>query len=238
MNKLVKLSTTFLAMFALVGCGGNSGGNSSGDESLPYTAEESQAKLNQLGQGDGYFVKFKYSSESNGEKEEDSHFYYGEKGSVCWMGGEDDEGIAVKQEGTSYHFYDLENGAYVYQHTVTEEEYGNETLVYGMIYTSWLFYGNAYDGQLSKGADTKVAGRNCYTYTFSYSNLGNLSMFSGVASVKYEIAVDKELGITMKLNISGQANEESGAFSYEVTEFKTGSAVNVPTLPAATPTAE
>ena len=104
MNKLVRLSTTILAMFALVGCGGASGGNSKGEESLPISEEESQAKMEQLAQSDGYYVEFKYSSESDGEASEEGHFYYGVKGDVVWM-GQDENGLALKKDENQYHYY-------------------------------------------------------------------------------------------------------------------------------------
>ena len=236
MNKLVKLSTTVLAMFVLVGCGGASGGNSNGEESLPISEEQSQQKMQQLAQSDGYYLEFKYSSSSDGEASEEDHFYYGVKGDVVWM-GQDEDGLALKKEGNQYHYYSLEDGNYSFVYSVTNEQAEGLDSAYMSIYTMWLYYGNAFDGQLTKGADTKVAGRSCNTYTFSYSNLGNLSsvMGAGVASLKYEIAVDKELGITMKLSVAGKSSEGSGTFSYEVTKFVTGSSVTVPTLPAAVP---
>ena len=233
MNKFVKLSTTVLAMFALVGCGGASGGNSNGEESLPISEEQSQQKMQQLAQSDGYYLEFKYSSSSDGEAAEEDHFYYGVKGDVVWM-GQDEDGLALKKDGNQYHYYSFEDGTYSYVHSVTNEQAEGLDAAYMNIYTMWLYYGNAFDGQLTKGADTKVAGRSCNTYTFSYSNLGNLSsmMGAGVASLKYEIAVDKELGITMKVEMEASAEGETAQFSYEVIEFKTGSAVEVPSLPA------
>ena len=235
MNKLVKLSTTVLAMFALVGCGGASGGSSNGKESLPISQEESSQKMETLAASEGYYIRFKYSSEENGVKEDDSFFYYGEKGNTLWCGTDDDDGIAVVKEENSYHAYSLEDGAYVFEYTYTEEQIGDFEFAYAFVYSSWLYYGNAYDGSLTKGADTKVAGRDCYTYTFSMSEFGSVASFIKGASLKYEIAVDKELGITMKLSLTGKADGESGSFSYEVLEFKTGSSVTVPTLPAPTP---
>lgn len=230
MNKLVKLGTTLLATLLLVGC--NASGNESGNESLPINQEESAKKMENLAASDGYYLRFKYSSEENGVKEDDNFFYYGEKGNTLWCGTTEDEGIAVVKEENSYHAYSLEEGAYVFEQTYTEEEIGDFEFVYAFVYTSWLYYGNAYDGSLKKGNDTKVAGRDCYTYTFSMSEFGSVSAFIKGASLKYEIAVDKELGITMKLSLTGKADGESGSFNYEVLEFVTGSKVTVPTLPA------
>ena len=118
------------------------------------------------------------------------------------------------------------------------EEYGLEK-GYKTLATSWFYWGNTYDGQLKKGKDTTIAGRKCYTY--DYSANAELQAYAALlggdasVSVKYEIAVDKELGITMKVAVSGSSSEGSGSFNYEVTEFKTGNAVEVPNLPAAQP---
>ena len=48
----------------------------------------------------------------------------------------------------------------------------------------------------------------------------------------------KPLGLTMKLELTGEADGDKGSFSFEVLEFKTGSQVQVPTLPAPTPDAD
>ena len=233
--KLVRLGTTILALFALVACG-EGGGN--GNESLPINQEESQQKMQQLATSDGYYVKFQYSGSSNGEQEETEQMFYGVKGDTLWAGDGEGNGMALKKDGNNYHYYRIEEGQYVFEGTATQSEADAYELGYQSIYNSWLYYGNAYDGQLKKGADTTVAGRKCYTYTFNFSSARDLGAYTalleGVANVKveYKIAVDKELGITMKLEIAGQADNESGTFSFEVLEFKTGSQVQVPTLPA------
>ena len=233
--KLLKLGTTILATLALVACGGSSGGEA-GKESLPINKEQSEEKVQQLADGDGYFVKFKYSSSDNGEQGEENVMSYGIKGDVFWV-IMDDGGMAIKQDETNYYYYSMSDGEFEYESSLSKEQADQMGVSYQAIYSNWLYFGNTYDGQLTKGKDTTVAGRSCYTYTFNYSSIdlgAYASMVEGLADLKveYMIAVDKELGLTMKLEIAGQADGESGSFSFEVLEFKTGSAIQVPNLPA------
>ena len=53
-------------------------------------------------------------------------------------------------------------------------------------------------------------------------------------SASYELVVDKETGITLKWAASGTSyvDGESGAASFEVTSFKTGDGVVVPSIKA------
>lgn len=236
--KLVKLGTAFLAIFTLVACG-ESGGQ--GNESLPINQEESREKIQELAQSDGYYVKFQYSSSDNGEEEAPEKMYYGVKDGVVWAGDDEGNGAAIKKDGNQYHCYNMEEGDYVFSATVTSEQADTYDASYQYLYDYWLYFGNAYDGQLTKGKDTTVAGRSCYTYTFNFSSMRDLGAYTtlleGIADVKveYKIAVDKELGITMKLDLVGEADGDKGSFNFEVLEFKTGSEVQVPSLPAPTP---
>ena len=240
MTKLLKLGTTILATFALVACG--EAGGESGNESLEINQAQSQEKMEQLAETDGYYIRFTYSSQSDDEAASSGTMYYGCKGDVFWLGSEDYD-VAVKMGETKYDYYSKEEGEWKYSSSLTKaqaEEYGLEKS-YAALATSWFYWGNAYDGQLKKGKDVTIAGRKCYTYTFDYNSRTDLQAYAALlggdvsVSLKYEIAVDKELGITMKVSVSGESSEGSGSFSYEVVEFKTGSAVEVPVLPAATP---
>ena len=239
MTKLIKLGTTILATFALVACGESGGGQ--GNEHLEINQAQAEQKMEELAAGDGYYLKFTYSTQSDGEATSSGTMYYGYKGDIFWMGSEDFD-IAIKESETKYDYYSKEEGVWKYTSSMTKEQaeqYGLEK-TYKQLATSWFFWGNTYDGQLKKGKDVTVAGRKCHTYTYEYSSSADAQVAAilaqqGItsASIKYEIAVDKELGITMKVSVSGGTNESSGSLSYEVTEFKTGSAVEVPDLPAA-----
>ena len=242
MTKLLKLGTTILATFALVACG-ESGGSGQGNESLEINQEQAEAKMEQLAETDGFYLKFQYTSQSDDEAAESHTMYYGYKGNIFWLGDGDSYDVAVKMGDTQYDYYSKEDGAWTYQSSMSKaqaEEYGLEK-GYKTLATSWFYWGNTYDGQLKKGKDTTIAGRKCYTYTYDYSANAELQAYAALlggdasVSIKYEIAVDKELGITMKVAVSGSSSEGSGSFNYEVIEFKTGNALDVPNLPAAQP---
>lgn len=238
MTKLLKIATTILATFALVACGESEGG--SGKDSLPISREQSEQKMEQLAETDGYYVKFKYSSSSNGEQEDYQHLYFGYKGGVVWA-GDDEGGMALKEDEANVHYYSYSEGAYEYVASISKSEMEGYEASYKLVYSTWLYWGNTYDGQLKKGKDDTVAGRSCYTYTFNYSAVSELGAYAALlgnasdAKVTYKIWVEKEYGVTMKIHLEGESDGESGTFDFEVTEFKTGSQVTVPTLPPAVP---
>ena len=246
----MKVSLTLLAMFSLVACGG-AGGEEAGKESLPISKEQSQEKVQELANTDGFYLEFTFSSGGSDSEETSGSFSYGKSGDVLWMRNQEGQGFALKKAETLFHAYEYNLGdeetpaGWEYLYSVSDEEKaGTFTQAFEMTYNTWLYYGNAYDGYLTKGSDTTVAGRSCYTYSFDMNSLTQQEGISGIASqyldklkgveVRYEIAVDKELGITMKLSVSGSAEGESGYASFEVTKFVTGSSVEVPDLPEPT----
>ena len=238
MTKLLKIGTAILATFALVACGESEGG--AGDESLPITREQSEQKMEQLAETSGYYVKFKYASSSNGESEVYEHLYYGYKDGVVWA-GDDESGMAIKEDESSLHYYTYHDGAYEFSASISKSEMEGYEQSYKLVYSTWLYWGNQYDGQLKKGKDEKVAGKSCYTYTYDFSALSAYGAYAAAlgnaadAKVTYKIWIEKEYGITMKVHVEGEADGESGSFDFEVEEFKTGSQVTVPTLPAPVP---
>lgn len=247
MTKLLKLGTVLLATFALVACGesgGNEGGES-GNESLPINQEQAEQKVEELSV-EGFYIKFSYETQSDGSEASSGTMYYGYKGDTYWLGSGDFE-IACHMGETKYDYYRKEEGAWKYSSSSDKaqaEQYGLDKAYLTMV-TNWFYWGNTYDGQLTKGKDQTVAGRSCYTYTYDFNSELDAATIAAAAaqgvdltqySLKYEIAIDKQIGITMKVSVSGSSTEGSGSLHYEVIEFKTGSQVTVPTLPAAVPT--
>ena len=231
MKKILSFLLISLFALVLVGCDPISnvvnGGDDEANDSLEITQEESQAKLERM-EDDGYLISFHYSDDEG----DNGSFKIGAKGNVVWIITEKD-GVALVEEEDKVHYYsyEVENG-YTYEGTVQKEQGDSFVNAYKLAYTGWLYWANSYNGRLKKGADAKVAGRNCYTYDLDLAGLGGvLGSLAGVTSLKYKVYVDKELGLTLKVEFSATADGESSSFSYEVTEFKTGSQVTVPTLP-------
>ncbi|MBP5307897.1 MAG: hypothetical protein J6Z34_02055 [Clostridia bacterium] len=202
-----------------------------GTDSLEISMAESKQKMEELGREEGYEVTLVYGTEEG----TDGEFTFGCKGDVVWAYvGED--GYAVKKEGDNVYTYSTQDGVFQFEAQVSEEEAQNYSSVYMNIYNEWLYYGNGFDGMLKKGSDANVAGRPCHTYTFKMGDLGVINNFIGQyvsgVNLEYRINVDVEYGITMKLNVLAEAEGESNSVNFEVTSFKTGNAVTVPTLPS------
>lgn len=91
-----------------------------------------------------------------------------------------------------------------------------------------LFWGDVFfTGQpLNTAGTVTIAGRTCTKYTYSDSTYG----FGNFASVYFEFCKDNATGVTMKLTAKANANDDSAAYYIEVTDFKTGNSVTVPTL--------
>ena len=231
MKKILSFLLVSLFALVLVGCDPISnvvnGGDDEANDSLEITQEESQAKLEKM-EDDGYLLTFHYSD----DEEDSGTFTIGAKGNVVWIITEED-GVALVEDSEKVHYYSYtKDEGYKFEATVTKDQEGSLVNSYKLVYTGWLYWANSYNGSLKKGADAKVAGRSCYTYDLDLGGLGGIiGSLAGVTSLKYKVYVDKELGITLKVEFAATADGESSSFSYEVTEFKTGSAVSVPTLP-------
>lgn len=247
MKKVFVFIFAMMFAFLLVGCDLiNTGDNDeAGSDSLEVNQEQSQTKMNELGSNDGYLIKFEYTSQSDDEEPESGSMTVGVKDNVRWVIEDSNNGGCIKVDGNVIHSYSYTDGAFVYESSYENEELAKAYLeVFVNAYTSWLYYANAFDGSLKKGADTTVCGRACYTYTFDMNNFMG-GMVPGIVAglvkglkLEYKVAVDKEYGITMRLDFVGEAEGDSAQFSYLVTEFKTGSDVLLPTLPEPTPSNE
>ena len=231
MKKFLSFLLVSLFVLVLSGCSfiPNTGDDDAID-SLEITQEESQAKLEKL-EKDGYLITFNY----NDDEGDSGSFTLGAKDNVVWFIS-DGNGSAILEDGNNIHCYEYstEEG-YTFTGTVEKDQEESLVSVYKLAYTGWLYWANSYNGQLKKGSDAKVAGRSCYTYDLDLVSLtGIIGSLAGISGLKYKIYVDKELGITLKVEFAANVEGESSSFSYEVTEFLTGSSVVAPNLPEPT----
>ena len=206
---------------------GDDNGNTAG-EKLEVSQTESEQKFDNLAKT-GYELTFIYTTD-DGEIETDT-MTIGVTENIVWY-ITDNDGAAFVEEGNKVHWYSYSDGVYSFEYTLTNEGDESYADVYKTMANPWLYFANAYDGSLKKGADASVAGRSCYTYNLDLGALGGAyAGIAGIQSLKYKIYVDKELGITMKIELSATVEGQKSSFSYEVTSFKTGSSVKAPTLP-------
>ena len=251
MKKLFGLMAGLLAVCALAGCGeekepeGESGSET--NETLPVDKAESKEKMDQLAT-EGFYFAFSYQITSEGEEPESGSMHYGAKGDTFWVGYED-QAVAVVKGEAKYDYFSKQEGEWKYRASMTPEQAEQTTTIdqtYTAVLEGYIYSANAYDGMLKKGADTTIAGRSCYTYTYDLnSDLDAATIAAAAAegidlsqySMKYEIAVEKQYGITMKLAVSGSSSEGSGGMTFEVSTFVTGNDVNayMPQLPPAVP---
>ena len=221
-HNVMRLST-LVAAFLLSGCSLMSGVTGG---SKVKSKEEAVEAMGQLGSDSGYEITMQYvDDDSSGE------FTTGQKGNIYWAYSSDadgeDKGAYVMNEDKSYK-YDFENGEWVYggETDVTPEQVNQA-------FNGYLYYAQGAAGLKKSGTET-VCGRTCDTYKFS---LGGLLAVVG-AKIEYSVAVDQELGITLRVDVAGGQGEDAGSVSIKTISFKTGSQVVAPNLPAPTPDAE
>lgn len=189
-----------------------------GTESLEISQEQSAKKLNDLAKSTGYEISFKANKGEKGS--EDQIITVGKKDNILWLVQNDSEDAIVFEEG-KYHTYEKVDGEWQYNDSYEGDEANASDFT--IAYTPWLYYGNAFDGSLKKLDTAKIAGRDCQIYTIS------VGIFS--FKTEYKVYIDKEYGITMKLELNVSAGAEgSTSLSYEVTKFDTN--VSAPVLPA------
>ncbi len=235
---ILAIALVLVLSMLLTGCGLAHIGDKieGGDDSLPIGMEESQRKVSDLGTRTGYQITFSF------DDGEDSSGTYtvGKKGDKIWCLEEDEYGFSgygMVKDGTQYHYYNVEeDGEFTYSATIQDSDsyYGSYAFEASTYY--WMYYGHSFDGSLTKLGSTTVAGRAATEYEFNMgAMLGFIGSLSGLKDFKYKVAVDNELGITLKLEAEIKTTEEKESMSYTVTSFKTGNNVTVPNFPAPTP---
>ena len=219
-NNVLKLGT-IVVTFMLSGCSLIGGG--SGEK--VKSKKEAEAAMKEFGTENGYEITMEYKDDDGDSGE----FTTGQKGNIYWAYTVDDSGTdkaayIINDDGPSYK-YEFEDNAWVF---VDEEEITTDQIT--QAFSSYLYYAQGAAGLKKSGTET-VCGRTCDTYKFS---LGGLLAMVG-AKLEYSLAVDQELGITLRLDVSGGSGEDSGSLSIRTKSFKTGAEVVAPTLPEPTP---
>ncbi|MBO4532253.1 MAG: hypothetical protein J5726_00950 [Treponema sp.] len=246
--KVLAMTAILFAAFSFIACGGNGAGggddagggsggggsgsgNGAGGEGGPaaftgITAAQ-KAKLDAL---NGWEVTINHKWSESGEEDPDEQIWtIGEKDNIFWYDMDDDK-MALRKDGQDVYVYDWDevNSEYVASfegQAMTEDYYDLMTT----LSFTWLFWKDMYDGMdlTAAGSDT-VCGRTCTKYTWSASE----SVLGAYAYGSITFWVDNTTGITMKLEGTAASNEGSSSYVHEVTAFKTGAQVTVPTLPS------
>ena len=176
-------------------------------------------KLEALANSTGYECAMTvFSSDS----EEPVELSFGVKGNTSWFITDDGGGIAVVEEDSSYHLFDLTDGSWEYQITMSKdgspsgEGFGGMPLAN---YAAFLTMGESYKAGLSKTGSATVAGRKCTVYSVTHNY--------GTVSASVTACIDDELGFLMKYEVTGGdiAEGEYGSGSFEVTRFTASATV-------------
>lgn len=211
------------------------GSGETGSESIGISQEKAVENLEKLGLEEGYEIIYEYKNDSGSGK-----YLVGRKENTIWYKSSESEdgvytdGNAFAKDGNKYHSYSYNNEeGFVYAYTYEDEEtVSSIESSYAIGYNYWIYFGYSYDGLYKKDGTATVVGRKCDKYVYELNSL------LAQVSMKYVVYVDQKLGITLKLDFEGSADGEEENLNFEVKEFKTGSAVSVPTLPEPTLTQE
>ena len=226
MKKLLLL-LPLIGAFALAGCGEEEPSGEGGQEegtNLEYNEAQSKAKVHELINNGGLEVSYKYSA--NGEEE--TTLKLGTKNNFYWVESESKSMIEIVDETNFRSYsYDEENNAYTPGDLVPygdTNEY-KESIIAGN--TTYFYLAHHVDGTNSfhKVKDTTFVGRSATEYSYQ--------IIASVAEAQQRVIIDKQTGITLLWEASGSTiYGESEAARFEVTEFKTGDQVKVPSIVA------
>ena len=220
-----------IAAFTLAGCGDNEKESEEKGTNLPMTQEQAKAKVKELGETDGFEISFKYIS-SDSESSEKSEATIGNKDGYFWVYVDEDSKTMWKVDEVNYYIYsyDTESAKFslAYTYPRAQIEQNGLSVAYSFdLYAPFIYMGNMYDGYegYHKVKDTTFVGRSATEYQLKESN--------GLAYVQAKVIIDKDTGITLYWGVSGaDVQGDYGSASYEVTSFKTGANVVVPTIAA------
>ena len=187
----------------------NSSNSMTEDDWVP---EQTENKLKELGESQGFVLDLTYSSSEEGVT--DGHMTIGMKNNIVWStsNGEleayrknDDESISMAQSNES-------GDGYVWTNIGSS---GNFEMFENSL-TEIFYIANSYRDYLEKQRDTTFLGRPAAIYLFDGSIDGYVTLIA---------TIDQELGITLKWEAHSGID-----FLFEITSFKTGNQVNIPEI--------
>lgn len=193
------------------------------DSSIAFPdTEVGKSKLLELGETEGFEIAFSMTADG-----ESGFATVGFKNDTIWriIDGEQSEAY-VKTEDGGTHVYSVEEGAFVYTGTYDAETIPFQEMAESVvaIFYSWTTMSLEI---ASVTHHQTYLGRDCDYYVADLSAPGG--------SLEFELYVDTETGITMKVAATAASSEGSSSLDFEVLSFRTGDQVTVPDLPAPTP---
>lgn len=216
--------------------------NNMGTDTLNISKETSLALMDRLAANEGYEITFTFNGASEGNIDKGTGIV-GAKNGWQWvkMDGTQD-GSSVKEGyargtvgGTTVY---LTWDGTTWSVSTYDSSYSGQGISSSEV-SEFLYLANEMDGMLKKNGSKTVAGRSCTDYKggvdMGSGLIGMIGKMSGAdsdfgaVSYKYEYAVDDEYGITMYATMTANGGGEKSDIYYEVTSFKTGVSVLIPT---------
>ena len=196
---------------------------------MDHDYREVDENLETLGKSTGYMITYTVSSSSTEEQTERFSVTLGMKGDIYY----------VKSEDGDEAYYDLsdENSAVVYAKNAGDSEWSKYSVSYeqtakasymSTVKSEFMSFAQAYDifanSRATKSTAT-ICGRTCDKYTVNYSFLafGNISL-------TYEVCIDTETSVCLKLYCAGSFEGSGGAVNFECTAFDTNPTFTLPTV--------
>ena len=217
-SKLFSIFLFIILIFSLTAC--DLFGNSSDDgEKLESNKQEVETKLNDLAAKDGFEITYKYESSDSTEI---SYATIGAYKNYSWYyNGNKESGLAYEKEEDLTLYYLLKDGVWEYQYAYlydkNDSHYSTKDLTHEF---SIFLQAYEFESGFSKNSEATIAGRKCIVYTYSVSQKGKIvSSLTGV-DAKWSYYIDKELGICLKFEVSGDDGNTASTSTFEVTEFK------------------
>lgn len=218
-SKIFSIVLVIVLAFSLTACDFlNNTGNQ--DDKLDSSKQEVEAKLNDLASKNGFEITYRYESS---DSEEVSYATIGAYKNYTWYyNGNKESGLAYEKANDLTLYYLLKDGEWEYQYAYlydkNDSHYSNKDLTHEF---SIFLQAYEFDSGFSKNSQATIAGRKCDVYTYSVSQKGQIvSSLTGV-DAKWSYYIDKELGICLKFEVTGDDGSSTSTSTFEVTEFKT-----------------
>ena len=218
-SKIFSIVLVIVLTFNLTACDFlNNTGNQ--DDKLNSNKQEVEAKLNDLASKNGFEITYRYETS---DSEEISYATIGAYKNYTWYyNGNKESGLAYEKANDLTLYYLLKDGEWEYQYAYiydkNDSHYSNMDLTHEF---SIFLQAYEFDSGFSKNSEATIAGRKCDVYTYSVSQKGQIvSSLTGV-DAKWSYYIDKELGICLKFEVTGDDGSSTSTSTFEVTEFKT-----------------
>ncbi len=196
---------------------------------MDHDYREVDENLETLGKSTGYMITYSVSSSSTDEQAERFSVTLGMKGDIYY----------VKSEDGDQAYYDLsdENSAVIYTKHSGESQWSKYSVSYeqtekaaylSTIKAEFLSFAQAYNIFASSDATKSTAtvcGRTCdkYAVKYSFAAFGNISL-------SYEVCIDAETSVCLKLYCAGSFEGTGGTVNFECTAFDTNPTITLPTV--------